>query len=65
MIEDKVYRDGINITPQEAETLKGKIMDEFKCMEIYVSDFAPTMGMQAGPGVLGIAFYAEGDSDVA
>jgi DegV family protein with EDD domain len=50
--------------PEEAEALRKKIEVEFECAELYVSDFAPTMGVQAGPGVLGIAFYAEDDVNV-
>ena len=50
--------------PDEAEALRKRIEAEFDCVELYVSDFAPTMGVQAGPGVLGIAFYAEDDVNV-
>ena len=52
-----------NVT-EEAEALKKQIETEFKCDEIYISDFSPTMGVQAGPGVLGVAFYTEDDSHV-
>jgi len=38
---------------------------EFECIDIYVSDFAPEMGVQAGQGISGIALYAGGDNDVA
>jgi len=35
-----------------------------KCVELYITDFAPTMGMQAGPVTLALAFYSEEDEDV-
>jgi DegV family protein with EDD domain len=50
--------------PGEAQLLKERIEAQFQCVEIYVSDFAPTMGVQAGPGVLGLAFYADEDGYV-
>ena len=34
------------------------------CVELYVTDFAPAMGVQAGPGVLALAFYSEEDGNV-
>jgi len=50
---------------EEAEALKDRIESRFKCIELYISDFAPTMGVQVGPGTLALAFYSEEDSDVA
>ena len=50
--------------PGEAEALKQRVESEFECDEIFVADFAPTMGVQAGPGVLAMAFYSEEDGDV-
>ena len=47
-----------------AETLRERIESGFKCVELYITDFAPTMGMQAGPGTLALAFYSEEDVDV-
>jgi len=48
----------------EAATLKERIESEFRCTELFVTDFAPTMGVQAGPGTLALAFYSEEDSNV-
>jgi len=48
----------------EAATLKERIESEFRCTELYVTDFAPTMGVQAGPGTLALAFYSEEDGNV-
>lgn len=44
--------------PDEAEELKQRVAARFKCEEVYVKDFTPAMGVHAGPGLLGIAFYA-------
>ncbi len=49
---------------EEAERLKERVESRFNCVELYVTDFAPTMGVQAGPGTLALAFYSEEDSDV-
>jgi len=43
----------------EAEKLKERMITEFNCVEAYVVDFTPVMGVHTGPGLLGIAFYAE------
>lgn len=48
----------------EAATLKERVESEFRCAELFVTDFAPTMGVQAGPGTLALAFYSEEDSNV-
>ena len=44
----------------EAEDLKQRVASEFDCAEIYVKDFTPVMGIHTGPGLLGLAFYADG-----
>jgi fatty acid kinase fatty acid binding subunit len=49
---------------EEAEALKERIESRFKCIELYITDFAPTMGVQAGPGILALAFYSEESIDV-
>jgi DegV family protein with EDD domain len=48
----------------EAEALRKRIESSFKCIELYITDFAPTMGVQAGPGIIALAFYSEEDGDV-
>jgi DegV family protein with EDD domain len=48
----------------EAKALKEQIESRFKCVELYVTDFAPTMGVQAGPGTLALAFYGEEENNV-
>lgn len=45
--------------PKDAESIRQSIADDFDCAELYVSEFAPAMGAHIGPGLLGIAFWAE------
>jgi len=44
----------------EAEELRQRIASEVACVEVYVTDFTPVMGLHTGPGLLGIAFYCDG-----
>jgi DegV family protein with EDD domain len=44
---------------EEAEALRLTIADRFHCDEMYVTELTPVMGAHTGPGVLGVAFYAE------
>jgi len=43
----------------EAERLRYSLATQLQCDELYVSDFTPAMGIHTGPGVLGIAYYAD------
>lgn len=43
----------------EAEKLKTIINSRFNCVELYVTEFTPGMGVHAGPGVLGVSFYTD------
>lgn len=45
--------------PEEAEALRRQVMARFDCRECYLTVFSPVMGLYAGPGVLGLAYYAE------
>jgi DegV family protein with EDD domain len=48
----------------EAEELKERIRGELDCVEIYVREVTPEVAVALGPGLIGIAFYAEdGDLD--
>jgi DegV family protein with EDD domain len=49
---------------EEAEALRKRIESRFKCVELFVTDFAPTMGVQAGPGIIALAFYSEEEDNV-
>jgi DegV family protein with EDD domain len=44
---------------EEAQRLKDQILAQFDCVELFITDFTPTMGIHTGPGTLGIAFYGE------
>ena len=46
-------------TPDEAESLRQQISDEFQCVELWISQFSPLMTYATGRGVIGIAFYFE------
>jgi len=45
--------------PQEAKALKREIQAKFSCVEAYVTDLTPVMGVHTGPGTIAIAFYCE------
>lgn len=45
--------------PDEAEALRKKVEELFNCVELFVTELTPVMGVHTGPGVLGVAFYAE------
>ena len=43
----------------EAEKLKAEIGSRLNCAEVYLTEFTPSMGVHAGPGLLAISFYAD------
>jgi DegV family protein with EDD domain len=43
----------------EAAALRDRVSKEFQCRELLLTEFTPVMGAHTGPGVLGVAFYAE------
>ncbi len=45
--------------PEEAEALRQQLLARFDCRECYLTVFSPVMGLYAGPGVLGLAYYTE------
>ena len=44
----------------QAEILKERVLSEFNCTELWVTEFSPLMGYACGAGTLGLAFYPEG-----
>lgn len=44
---------------EDGEKLKTRIGSTFKCADLYLTEFTPGMGVHAGPGILGIAFYID------
>ena len=43
----------------DAQRLSDRVEAEFNCQELFISEFTPVMGAHLGPGLLGLAFYAE------
>ncbi len=46
--------------PNEARELRDRLANRLHCEELYLTEFTPVMGAHTGPGLLGIALYAEG-----
>ena len=44
---------------KEAKKLAAEIESRFNCAELYLTEFAPVMGVHTGPGLLAISFYAD------
>jgi len=44
---------------EEAQRIGEEIQSRFNCVEFYITEFAPVMGAHTGPGVVGMAFYAD------
>jgi DegV family protein with EDD domain len=44
---------------EEAKKLAAEIESSFNCAEMYITEFAPVMGVHTGPGLLAIGFYAD------
>ncbi len=49
--------------PAEAEELRQHIAGQIEPAELFVTEFTPVMGAHTGPGLVGLAFYAEPDTD--
>jgi DegV family protein with EDD domain len=43
----------------EAKKLAAEIESRFNCVEMYITEFAPVMGVHTGPGLLAIGFYVD------
>lgn len=50
-----LYSDAV----EEAQRVKEEISSRFRCVEVYLEVVAPVLGVHAGPGALGLAYYAE------
>ncbi len=42
-----------------AIVLRNRIVAQFNCTELFITEFTPVMGVHTGPGLLGVAFYGE------
>lgn len=45
--------------PEEAAQTEKAIRGRFNCVEVITNELSPVIGTHAGPGTIGIAFYAE------
>jgi len=43
--------------PEKAAELRDRIQKEFKCEELWLTEFSPVMGYATGTGTLGVSFY--------
>jgi DegV family protein with EDD domain len=46
-------------SPQEATQLADQVQQEFRPVELYVTEFSQVMSIHSGPGLVGLAFYNE------
>ena len=44
---------------EEAASLLAQIQERFTCVETLTTAFTPVIGAHTGPGLLGVAFYAD------
>lgn len=44
---------------EEGQRLMERVVREFDCVEIWLTEFSPIMGYSTGSGTLGLAFYSE------
>jgi DegV family protein with EDD domain len=64
-IEEEVGKDPVHMAvfhadaPQEAEDLRRRVVERFRCVELYTTEFTPVMGAHTGPGLVGISFYRD------
>jgi DegV family protein with EDD domain len=65
MMREKVGNRPIHVAlmhayaPEEAESLKERVTEEFNCVEVWLGEFSPIMGYACGTGTVGVAFYPE------
>lgn len=45
--------------PERARTLGEWVQDRYHCVEYYLAEAGPVIGARAGPGVIGLCWYAE------
>jgi len=43
---------------EQAKVLRDQISSLFNCVELFITEFTPVMGVHTGPGVIGVAFYS-------
>ncbi len=58
--EDKVHMAVINVAaPEEAAALRDRLLARFHPVEMVETECSPAIGAHAGPGTVGVVFYAE------
>jgi len=45
--------------PDKALVIRNRIASQFNCVELFITEFTPVMGVHTGPGLVGVAFYSE------
>ena len=64
-MRDKVGQSPVHVAVfhayalDEAEKLKERVLAEFNCAELWLTEFSPIMGYACGTGTVGLAFYTE------
>ena len=65
IMSDRTKGSAVHVMVQHADELEGakklaaEIESRFNCVEMYITEFAPVMGVHTGPGLLAIGFYAD------
>jgi DegV family protein with EDD domain len=63
LMEQKVGKNPVHVAimsgnvPEESLQLEQIVRSQFNCVELLNSDMGPVIGVHAGPGTLGLAFY--------
>ena len=58
--KSKVYAAVANASaPQDAQSVADEVQKSLNPEELYIVDLSPVIGTHTGPGVVGIAWYAE------
>ena len=64
LMEQKVGKKPLHVAilhgnvPEESRPLEQSVRSQFNCVEMLSSDMGPVIGVHAGPGTLGLVFYA-------
>ena len=65
LMAERVDGDRIHVSINHAASednaalLHKRVTDEFECADSFVTEFTPVMGAHIGPGMIGVAFWAE------
>ncbi len=65
ILREKVGQNPVHVAvmhafaAEEAERLKERVSSQFRCTELFITEFSPVMGYATGTGTLGLAFYKD------